>query len=404
MELTIRSQLTAAAVLAAGSLIAVTPAVTPSLPDVQTRATQLASSASDLTDAATNIVQAMPAQALDSVLAQLQTQELAQDAALLSQLATINGTTVTTELNFEQVIAGPLADFPGTLSSTDILGGTLNSLYDGYGTATTSLEATLLGSIGADYDPATLTSSALIPTADLPAVAGGVLPFQDGAIGGLWGTVDNALYSEAQLLPEEGQNIDNLTGSTGSVFSIPSLADFQALDAAQTTAYADLLSGETTFNADLLGNEMASVDAAFGANTTLDPFLDRLFNADNLLVELFENSFNSVIGADNISPATLVGQLLIATPSDGGYFDGVGTSSIGGLTGVLDQSLAALNDASSLTLADYTSAFASFDPAAFDTAVSSLIDPTAFTADFSAFTNELPTVLSDLSTIVTSFF
>jgi hypothetical protein len=349
-------------------------------------------------------LQTMPAQALDSVLTQLQTQELAEDAALLSQLAAINGTTVTTELNFEQSIAGPLADFPGTLSSTDILGGTLNSLYDGYGTATTSLEATLLGSIGADYDPTTLTGSALIPAADLPVVAGGVLPFQDGAIGGLWGTVDNSLYSEAQLLPEEGQNIDNLTGSTGSVFSVPSLADFQALDAAQTTAYADLLSGETTFNTDLVGNETALVDAAFGANTTLDPFLDRLFNADNLLVELFENSFNSVIGADNISPAALIGQLLIATPSDGGYFDGVGTSSIGGLTGVFDQSLAALNDASGLTLPDYTGAFANFDPAAFDAALSSVLDPTAFTADFSAFTNELPTVLSDLSTIVTSFF
>jgi hypothetical protein len=145
------------------------------------------------------------------------------------------------------------------------------------------------------------------------------------------------------------------------------------------------------------------MDAAFGANTTLDPFIDRLFNSDNLLVELFENSFNSVIGAGDISPATLIGQLLIA-PSDGGYFDGVGTSSIGGLTGIFDQSLAALNDASGLTLTDYTSAFANFDPAAFDTAVSSLLDPTAFTGDFSAFTTELPAVLSDLSTVVTSFF
>jgi hypothetical protein len=90
-------------------------------------------------------------------------------------------------------------------------------------------------------------------------------------------------------------------------------------------------------------------------------------------------------------------------PSDGGYFDGAGTSSIGGLTGIFDQSLAALNDASGLTLTD-TSALANFDPAAFDTAVSSLLDPTTFTGDFSAFTTELPTVLSDLSTVVTSFF
>jgi hypothetical protein len=50
-----------------------------------------------------------------------------------------------------------------------------------------------------------------------------------------------------------------------------------------------------------------------------------------------------------------------------------------GAPGIFDQSLAALNDASGLTLTGYTSAFANFDPAAFDTAVSSLLDPTAFT-------------------------
>jgi hypothetical protein len=339
---------------------------------------------------------------LDSLLAQLQPQELAQNAALVAQDLNMNGSIVAAELNAEQSISGAFADFPGTLSSTDILGGTLNSLYDGYGTATASLEATLLGTIGAYYDPVTLTGSALIPAADLP---GGVatLPFQDGVFGGLWGTLDNAVYSEYQLLPVEDQNFDNLTGSTATLLAVPPLADFELLEAAQTAAYADLLSGETAFNSALVTHEAALVEAAFGSSSTLDPFIDRLFNADNLTVEMFENSFNSVIGADNISPATLIGQLLIATPTDGGYFDGAGTESIGGLTGVLDQSLAALNDASGLTLADYSSALAGFDSAAFDSAVSALLDPGAFTADFAAFTSEVPTVFSDLATIFTSF-
>lgn len=367
MQLAARSYITAAAALAAGSMIAATPAMS-SLPDIQAGAIQLTAS--------------------DSILQPILDQELAFNSSLVTQELAGNANVLAGELNFESSIAPTFASFADYSSPTSILNGVVNRYINVANLFLSTGENTSNSLLGTSFDPVANNVAGLTGNPDLD--------FDSGQIGGLWGILDNKLFGD-------GDFIGLLNDQFGLSLPGPTAAMFGTLQTDELTASNALINGELTFNNTLLTHEVAAEVAAFGSNNALNGIIDRLINIDNLFLSTGENSFNSLLGADFDSalpaalsaPEAITTSLLTGSPSI--VFD---AGNIGGVEGIFDQSAALFADIAGLTPADLTGAFGASDPAAFSAALSGAIDPTAF----SAFASDLTPVFTDLSTILMSFF
>jgi hypothetical protein len=415
MQLAARSYVTAVAALTASTMIAVTPGIL-SWPGIQVRPAQLTSSESDLLG---SLADTLTSSLIGSVgpisadpLLNLQADELGSDATLVTDELASNANVVAGEETFESDIA---AAFPSLFDTTgptafaaaaigvvvdDGLGSVFNRLFDVNNLFLSTSENMFNSLIGADdFDPAAINSSLLIDSALTPVSAGGGIadiaqpiaaPFLSGQIGGLEGITGNSLDADYATI-----NFVN----TQFGLTLPDLAfqDVVTLGDDLITFNNALVADELAFNTNLLNEELAVEAAAFGGNeNALNGSVDRMINIDNLVLSTEENSFNSLIGAE-FNPAELTQSLLTGTSAD--VFD---TGDLGGLQGIVDQSLALSADLAGLTPGDITSAFApgAFDTTAFTAAVGDLFDVSAF----SNLTPDFATLSTDLGNIFTSMF
>lgn len=401
----------AAAVLTAGTLLAVTP-TTSSVPSVRVRPVQLTSTDDLLALSSDTLTFA------DSLL-NLQADELSSDAVLITNELASNASVVTGEDSFESALAsafpglfdlggltpvGPVADIVGPIAVGGGLGQVFDRLFDVNNLPLSTSENLFNSLIGADnFDPAAINASLLIGPelvdgpppisvdADEPSAIIGIgAPFVSGQIGGLEGITGNSLgvdYATINFL------------NTEFGLSLPNFAfqDVVTLGEDFITFNNALVADELAFNTQLLDGELAVEAAAFGGNQeALNGSVDRMINVDNLFLSTEENSFNSMIGAE-FSPAEITQSLLTGSPTD--VFD---TGDLGGLQGIFDQNLALAADLAGLTSGDITSAFApgAFDATAFTAAISDLFDVSAF----SNLTPDFATLSTDLGTAFTSIF
>jgi hypothetical protein len=384
-----RSSVTAAVVLAAGSMIAATPAMS-SLPGLHLRPFQLASAESD-------IVFADP-------LAALQADELGSNAGLVTQELASNGTLLADEESFLSNVGAAFPDPTGVTAPEQSLalaapGSTeipaLERLFDANNLLLGTYENLFNSLLGADnFDPTAINQSLLIggpaTTGPEPYIAirgGDPAPFLSGQVGGLEGVTGNSLAAYDLAMGD----------------FIP--ADVVALGDAFETFNQALIGDELAFNTNLLTNEVNAEVAAFGSNNALNGTVDRLINIDNLPLSTAENGFNSVIGATdpNISPADLTASLLTGvggSPTDPtNVFD---TGDLGGVEGFFDQNAALFADVAGLNSAEITSAFAPgvFDPTAFTAAVGGLFE----FSDFNNLGADFTPIVSDFGAVFMSLF
>ncbi len=351
-----RSYVTAAAVLAAGGVVAVAPATFS--PDPQMRAVRLASS--------DDIVFADP-------LLQLQADELSSNASLVTQELAFNAAQVARE----ETAAPAINSAFGDLADQAVV----NRLLDGENVLLFGTDENLLNSLlGADnFDPIAINASLL----EVGATTGTSPYLSDAAITG------DAIGRGPDSAPFLDGNVGGIEGATGNDIAASQLAlgdfipaDVMALGDAFEAFNQALIMDELAFNANLLTEEVNAEVAAFGSNSALNGVVDRVINIDNLPISTAENSLNSLIGATDptISPADLTGSLLtggVTSPADIPVFDG---GDIGGAEGFVDQNAALLADLAGLNSADITSALAPgvFNPTEFTSAISNLFDVSAF--------------------------
>jgi hypothetical protein len=393
MQLAAPSYVAAAAALAAGGMIAVTPAKTE--PDFHPGAVQLAATGSDI--------------ALADPLQTLQLDELSSNAALVMQELGLNGDLVAAEESLASSIASA---FPSaTAIGGSGLSGAVDRLFDANNLLVVGTSENLYDSLfgGDNFDPVAINSSLIIsagnattgpglyasPDAGAPVVGA---PFLSGQIGGVEGATGNSLAAYNEFIAF----LNTQYGLT--------LADFAAtnvpvLGEAMIAFNNDLIADELAFNVNLLDEEVAAEVAAFGSNNALNGIIDRLINVDNLELATAENTLNSLIGATDptISPADLTQSLLTgvgSSPTDiPNVFD---TGDLGGLEGIFDQNAALLADLAGLSSTQISDAFAPgvFDATAFTTAISDLFDVSAFN-NLGA---DVTPIVTDLSAIFTSLF
>jgi hypothetical protein len=383
MQKTARFNVAAAAVLAAGSLIAVTPATgsLASLPTLVAPDIRLVDVTSELETLFNDLISSFSIGPglLTDPLGTVQAEELLFNSTLTTAEEASNSALVGGELSSEETFA-PLFSFLADSSVSDsLLHGTLDDLFNAANILTSSQNIAYDVIFGANADPATIVGS-LLTTAGPEG-----LLFDNGEIGGIEGVLSNGILA----LFDADTFLDNEFGLAG-----PSITPLDVLQTAETTLGTDLGGSEATFDGHLVGSEEAAITAAFGSQSTaLTELVDRVVNADNELLATGENLINFVLGAENISPTTLTADSLI--PSDTLVFD---SGSVGGLEGVVDQLLAGISDAGGLTAADF--ATGAFDTDAFTAALSGAFDIGAF----DPVGTDLATVATDLTTVLTSLF
>lgn len=394
MHRTARFNVAAAAALAAGSVIAVTPmtpALTSTLRSVQAPAIRLTATGA-ITDFQSLLNELLgflfsgsgPVIVPGDPLQTLQADELLFNTFLTNGEVATNAALVSGELNAEETVAPLFALFADSASGASILNGTVDDLFNAANILTSSQNIAYDVIFGANADPATLIGS-LFTTGNPDGL------FDTGQIGGIEGILSNgilAYYDAVGLLDDQF----GLTGA--SALPGPTFAELQTLQGDELTLGSQLGASEIAFNDHLVSGEAAAETAAFGGQSdALNGLVDRVINADNELLGTGENLINLVFGAENVDPTTLTASLLI--PSDTGVFD---SGDIGGLEGVVDQLLAGISDAGGLTAADF--ATGAFDADAFTAALSGAFDIGAF----DPVGTDLATVATDLTTILTSLF
>ncbi|MGC2655834.1 MAG: hypothetical protein WA317_20050 [Mycobacterium sp.] len=410
MQLAARSYAMAAAILAAGSMTAVTSAVF--LPDIQARDVEL-SSADDVLastdDFLSNLIGPAAPIFADPLL-NIQAGELSANTALVGEEITANTGLVTGEESLVSSITSAFPDTTGTTADAVAVGGlsdptqVLDRLLDANNLLLGGSENLFNSILGADnFDPVAINSSLLLGglagtspvgynvAPDLAGGGGVGGPFVSGDVGGVQGAAGNDLAALSYALD----------GTLSA--SVPALGN--AFIAFNT----DLINDELAFNTNLLNEEVAAEVAAFGSNNALNGTVDRVINIGNLPLSTAENSFNSVIGADYDSTLTLpagvtlpediTASLLTGTGDPSNVFD---TGNLGGVEGFFDQNAALFADVAGLNSAEITSALAPgvFEPAEFTTAIGSLFD-------FGAFGNLAPdfgTISTDFGAVLMSMF
>jgi hypothetical protein len=390
---TARFNVAAAAALAAGSVIAVTPAtpaLTNALHDVQAPAIRLTATGA-ITDVQSLLNELLsflfsgsgPVIVPGDPLQTLQADELLFNNFLTGAEVTANTALVSGELTTEETVAPLVSLLADSAGSTDILHGTIDDLFNAANIITSSQNIAYDVIFGANTDPTSIVSS-LFTTANPDGL------FDSGAIGGIEGILSNSVLA----LYDFTTFFDDQFGLTGASNLPATLADLTTLQTAELQLGTDLGKAEFTFDGNLVTSEEEAIAAAFGSQSTaLTELVDRVVNADNELLATGENLINFVLGAENISPTTLTADSLI--PSDTLVFD---SGSVGGLEGAVDQLLAGISDAGGLTAADF--ATGAFDTDAFTAALSGAFDINAF----DPVGTDLAAVATDLTTILTSLF
>lgn len=115
------------------------------------------------------------------------------------------------------------------------------------------------------------------------------------------------------------------------------------LEQMQLDFNSNLVINELAFNEALLTNELALEKSVFGTDSALNGALNRLFNANNLLVGTGEQALNAIVGTS--TPSTFWTGLLTGTAQQ--TFNGGQTV---GLLGAIDQSLMVPVDLAGLAL------------------------------------------------------
>lgn len=397
MQRAARSYVTAAAAVAAGSMIAVTPGILVSNPhtgDVELTSADDALASTD--DFLSNLIGPIGPEFVDP-LVNIQAQELSANVSLIGEEISANTGLVTGEESLVSSIASAFPDLTGATPFAEIAAATapgdpvvqaFDRLFDANNLFLGTSENVFNSILGADnFDPVAINQSLLLdglsPIAYNVAPNIGVgpgAPFLSGQIGGIQGVAGNDLAALSYAV----------TGTLSA--AVPTLG----------TAFANfdtaLINDELAFNANLLNNEVLAETAAFGSNNALNGAVDRVINIGNLPLSTAENSFNSVIGADAgiTLPEQITRSLLTGAPTT--VFD---SGALGGFEGFADQNAALLADLAGLNSADITGALVPgfFEPAVFSTAIGDLIDPTAFTnlaPDFSVIATDFVNALTAL--------
>jgi hypothetical protein len=306
MERATRPCIVAAAVLATGGLIAVTPAVTPTLPDVQVPNIDLtADSVNDSGDLSI----------FHSLLALFAGD---QDQSLFQIPDTPNDDLFSGQGGlFSEILSGGGAsggqpefaeDFQQLLLDVD------NALFGTGG-------GSFLGTVGAgeDIDAPPLNASGFAPgTAGVGGVAG-----QDAAV---------------------SSDVSAVAGSAAAVTAAQLQADIEALQ-------GDLLSAEGAFNSALVEHELALMQAAFGDDNALNGVVIQSFSALNSAFAAQEQSLNELLGISTSADFT---QSLV---------------NVGGSSDVSGSDLPILTDIAGLQPSDFDDLFANFKGDLFATAL-----------------------------------
>jgi hypothetical protein len=387
-----RCLVTAAAVIATGTTIAVTPAA-PLLPGIQVRPYQLMSDGTDI----------LPSADLTSTnpLILLQFQQLLALNSLLMQEAAANAELLKEQNDSLSILTAEITSI-GRIEGNQALGDVagFNSAFSNVNERLVDANNLLIGDsekqvdslIGAEnFSPSAIDDSLLTNGVG----AGDVLVVPDG-VGGVEGATGNTLAAY-------GDYLSYLNTQYGLSLADFTSQDFMNLVNADFAFNQALVADEMTFNHNLLTEELAAESAAFGGNeSALNGAVDRLINIDNLYLATGESSVNDVIGA-NYSPADLTASVLTGVNGDTAtvptnVFD---TGELGGLQGVFDQNVALASDLAGLTPADISTAFApgTFDPTEFTAAIGNLYDVSAFSdlaPEFDVMSGELGTIFMSL--------
>ncbi len=254
MERAARPYIAAAAVLAAGGLIAATPAVTPSLPDVQVPNIGLTSDTANDPGAA-DIFQLL----LDNQANQ----------SLIDSVNTFNGDLAGADGKLIDSIVSSLP--AGDQAAVE---NAVQQFLDGANPLLGAGGDSFLGTLGAGagLDPTTLN------------LDGGASQAADPALG------TNQLAAV----------------QTGD------LASNGVINVVQTAAasfYDDLVASEAAFNASLASQEQAIEQAVLGNNSALGGVADQSFQLFNAMYQAQEQGFNGVVGVTDGGPVGSVADL-----------------------------------------------------------------------------------------------
>jgi hypothetical protein len=410
MQRAARSYVTAAAAVATGSMIAVTPGIESGIHAHDVKLTSIDDALASTDDFLSNLI-GPAAPIFADPLIDIQAQELSSNAALISQELAANTGLVTGEESLVSSIASafpaatgtitPFAEIAALTAPADPVVQAFDRLFDANNLLLGASENVFNSIIGADsFNPVAINQSLLFDGLSpigynvAPNLTGGGgvgAPFLGGNIGGIQGAVGNDLAALSYAL----------NGTLSA--AVPSLG--------------------TAFNQNLLSNELLAEHAAFGfgpnGTEPLNGVVDRVINIGNLPLSTAENSFNSLIGADQVSTTTVFADLPqpagITLPEEitASLLTGTGTSPtdivnvfdtgyLGGAEGYADQYAALLADLAGLNSAEITSALAPgvFDPTLFSTAIGNLIDPTAF----GNLTPDLGVIATDFVNALTALF
>ena len=267
---------------------------------------------------------AAPAQAVSaaasSPLQQLEQAQITFNTNLVNAELTFNHQLVSGEVALEQSLFGTDSALNGVINRGFNVGNLL------WGTA----QQTVNTLVGAPV-PQNFTSGLLQGSA--------AQVFNGGKIGGPLGAFDQSLVVGADfaglvLGSPPGQAVLSLLPAPTQAMLASAPGNFLAqLETAQLAYNTGLIGHEMGFNDALLTHEIALENSIFGTDSALNGTLNRSFNAVNLLIGTGEQTLNNFSGA--YAPQPAFNQSLL-TGSGAQTFN---SGEIGGLTGVVDQTL-----------------------------------------------------------------
>ncbi|WP_343599121.1 PE family protein [Mycobacterium sp.] len=277
------------AAVAAVSIVAAAPAVTPALPEL--RAPAISLTAGGVGDALEAAIQSL-------------------NSDLVGGEFSFNTGLVDTEVGLEKAIFG----------TDSALNGALNRSYNVVNMFPDTAENSANGVLGANADGTVdITRSLLVGVNPV----GSLLPniFNSGDIGGLEGVVDQAL------------------AGFGDITGVPPLSLLEQLQTVELSVNGTLVDTELSINTGLVHDEVALEEVIFGTDSALNGVLNRSYNVVNMVLDADEHLVNSILGAHPPAAAEITASLLAGSAAQV-FNDG----SIGGLEGVLGQSYLVLAD------------------------------------------------------------
>ncbi|MBW0013551.1 PE family protein, partial [Mycobacterium sp.] len=199
-------------------------------------------------------------------LAQLQVMETTFNNAVLTSELNVNASVVGAETALETSLFG----------GTGALGGVIDNFYNFWNAVLGTGEATFDSLLGVPFPSAFLAAHLVVGA---PGVAIG-----GGGLGGLMGAVDTKFLWDLGVIgvptAVTGGVVAGLPALGAGLLAAP-VAGLQAIATLQAGALANFVTAETTFNANLLNNELALEASVFGPNA-FNGALDRMFNVGNL--------------------------------------------------------------------------------------------------------------------------